>query len=241
MIYIKILVVRDEYLFVGSRMNMRSIVVFGIGPISKTIFYASKKSGKYSIAGFTADKQFIKSDVLCGLPVMAFEEIETRFEPADFDMLVVNVGVAAGTASRKEMFLRAKSKGYNLINYIDDKADTFEDLVLGENNIIMANTHIGPAGSMGDNNFIRENIYLGHDCCIGSHNVLSPGCNVGGSCKIGDLNFVGLGSTIINDIEIRDANLVGAGSLVVKNIQSNGKYMGHPAKKIADMPGRAEA
>jgi sugar O-acyltransferase (sialic acid O-acetyltransferase NeuD family) len=214
----------------------RGIVIFGIGPISKTIFYTSKKSGKYVICCFTADQKYIKTDTLCGLPIIAFEQIEIQFPLEKFDMLVVNMGTVAGTASRKDMFLRAKNKGYNLINYIDDKADTFEDLILGQNNIIMANTHIGPTGTMGDNNFIRENIYLGHDFYIGSHNVLAPGCNLGGSCKIGDLNFIGMGTTVINDIEIKDANLIGAGSLVVKNIGSCGKYIGHPVKRIAEFP-----
>jgi len=210
------------------------IVIFGIGPISKTIFYDSKKSGKYHISCFTADKKYIKTDTLCGLPIIAFEQIEKQYRPEKFDMLVVNAGVAAGTASRKDMFLRAKNKGYKLINYINDKADVLEDITLGHNNIIMSNTHIGPAGTMGDNNFIRENIYLGHDFNIGNHNVLAPGSNFGGSCEIGDLNFIGMGTTIINNIKIKDANLIGAGSLVIRDIESFGKYVGHPAKKIAD-------
>lgn len=211
------------------------LVIFGIGPISKTIFYDIKKSGKYHVCCFTADQQYIKKDTLCGLPIIAFEEIEKQYPPDIFDMLVVNVGVVAGTASRKDMFLRAKNKGYNLINYINDKADVQEDILFGQNNIIMANTHIGPAGIMGDNNLIRENIYLGHDFTIGNHNVLSPGCNFGGSCQIGDLNFVGLGTTIINDIRIKDSNFIGAGSLVITNVESCGKYIGHPAKKIGIM------
>jgi sugar O-acyltransferase (sialic acid O-acetyltransferase NeuD family) len=216
-------------------MNKKcGIVIFGLGPISKTIFYDSKKSGKYVICCFTADQKYIKTDTLYGLPIIAFEQIEIQYPPEKFDMLVVNVGVVAGTASRKDMFLRAKNKGYNLINYINDKADILEDIILGQNNIIMANTHIGPTGNMGDNNFIRENIYLGHDFNIGNHNVLSPGCNFGGSCEIGDLNFIGMGTTVINDIKIKDSNLIGAGSLVIRNIESCGKYVGHPAKRIAE-------
>jgi len=216
-------------------MNKKGgIVIFGIGPISKTIFYASKKSEKYDICCFTADQQYIKKDTLCGLPIRTFEQIEMQYPPQKFDMLVVNVGAVAGTISRKDMFIRAKNKGYNLINYIDDKADVVEDVIIGQNNIIMANTHIGPTGKMGDNNFIRENIYLGHDFNIGNHNFLGPGCNFGGSCQIGDLNFIGMGTVVINNIEIKNDNLIGAGSLVVKNIESRGKYMGHPAKKIAE-------
>jgi sugar O-acyltransferase (sialic acid O-acetyltransferase NeuD family) len=210
----------------------KGIVIFGIGPISKTVFYNSKKSGKYNICCFTADQQYVKTDTLCGLSIIAFEEIEKKYPPENYDMLVVNIGIRAGATSRKDMFLRAKNKGYNLINYIHDKADIQEDIKLGQNNIIMANTHIGPTGTIGDNNFIRENSYLGHDFTIGSHNVLSAGCNLGGLCKIGDLNFIGLGVTVINDIEIMDSNLIGAGSVVVRNIESCGKYVGNPARKI---------
>ncbi len=216
-------------------MNKKnSIVIFGIGPISKTIYYASTKSGRYDICCFTADQKYIKKDSLCGMPIIAFDQIQLHYPPQKFDMLIVNVGFTTGTIARKDMFLRAKAKGYNLINYIDEKADVMEDVILGQNNIIMANTHIGPMGKMGDNNFIRENIYLGHDFNIGSHNTLAAGCNFGGSCKIGNLNFIAMGTTVIHKIEIKDANLVGAGSLVVKNIGSGGKHMGHPANKVSE-------
>ena len=212
--------------------KQRGVVVFGIGPISMTIFYSSRGSKKYDVCCFTADQRYMQDDTLCGLPIIPFEEIDTQYPPKSFDMLVVNVGAVSGTTSRKDMFLRAQGKGYNLINYIDDKADVMEDVILGRNNIIMANTHVGPKGKMGDNNFIRENIYLGHDFDIGDHNFLGPGCNFGGSCRIGDLNFIGMGTTVINNIEINDGNLVGAGTLVIKPIGSYGKYVGHPARRI---------
>ncbi len=212
----------------------RSIVIFGIGPISKTIFYSCRKQKTFDICSFTADQQYIKEDTFCNLPVIAFEEIESLYPPEQFDMLVVNVGAVAGASSRKDMFLRAQQKGYHLVNYIDPKADVVDDVIMGQNNIIMANTHVGPSGKMGDNNFIRENIYLGHNFDIGSHNFLGPGSTFGGSCHIGDLNFVGMAVTFINNITIEDNNLIGAASLVLKNIGIGGKYIGHPAKKIAE-------
>jgi sugar O-acyltransferase (sialic acid O-acetyltransferase NeuD family) len=210
------------------------VIIFGIGPISKTIFYSNKKNEKYKISCFTADQKYIKEKTLCGVPIVPFEKIETHYPPKTYDMLVVNVGSVAGTMSRKDMFLRAKKKGYHLTNYIDDNAHVVQDVTLGQNNIIMGNTHIGPTGIMGDNNFIRENIYLGHDFNVGNHNFLGPGCNIGGSVQIGNLNFIGMGTTVINNIEIKDENLVGAGSLVIRNIESCGKYMGHPVKRITD-------
>ena len=213
----------------------RGIVIFGIGPISKTIFYSCRKHKTFDICCFTADRKYIKEDTLCDLPVVAFEEIESLYPPQQLDMLVVNVGAVAGTASRKDMFLRAQQKGYHLVNYIDPKADVVDNVIMGQNNIIMANTHVGPSGKMGDDNFIRENTYLGHDFNIGSHNFLGSGCTFGGSCHIGNLNFIGLAVTFINDITIEDNNLIGAGSLVIRNIGIGGKYIGHPAKKIAEL------
>ncbi|MCI0499085.1 MAG: hypothetical protein L0Y36_05330 [Planctomycetales bacterium] len=210
------------------------VVIFGIGPISKTIFYACQKSGVCNICGFAADRRYIRDETFCGLPVTAFEEIERLYPPRQFDMLVVNVGAVAGTLSRKDMFLRAKNKRYHLINYIDARAEVVDGAVHGENNIIMSNTHIGPSGRMGDNNFIRENLYLGHDFILGSHNFLGVGCIFGGACRIGDLNFIGLGATVLNDIEIKNANLIGAGSVVIRPIDSGGKYAGNPAKRIGD-------
>lgn len=210
------------------------IIIFGIGPLSRTIFYSSQRSNSCRIACFTADRQYIKEATFCGLPVIAFEEIDQEYPPSDYDMLVVNVGAVSGTISRKDMFLRAGDRGYNFANYIDAKADVMPDLIMGRNNIIMSNTHVGPCGRMGDDNFIRENTYLGHDFIIGDHNFLGPGCSFGGSCRIGDLNFIGMGSTVINDIHIGSGNLIGAGTLVIRNLEDCGRYVGHPAKRVGD-------
>ena len=70
--------------------------------------------------------------------------------------------------SRETMFLKAKNKGYNLINYIEDMVDIAENVVLGENNIIFAQSHLGIHGKMGNNNIIRQNTYLGHDFDMGA-------------------------------------------------------------------------
>lgn len=223
-----------------DKAKRNGIIIYGIGPISKTIFYSSRKNGQFEVSGFTADCQYITSNTFCGKPVISFERVELVYPPDQFDMLVVNVGHVAGAISRKVMFQKALKKGYNFINYIDGKADVTEDVVMGQNNIIMSNTHIGPTGIMGDNNFIRENIYLAHDFNIGSHNFLAGGCNFGGTCVIGDLNFIGIATTVINNIEIQDGNFLGAGSLVVKDIGSRGLYMGHPAKRIRDHAGGTE-
>lgn len=214
-------------------MKTKEIVLFGIGPISRTIFYACRQSGQFQIAGFTADRTYITEKTLCGLPIVPFEEVHQHYRPESYDMLVVNVGSVAGTISRKTMFLRAKEKGYRLVNYIDHKASVADDVVMGENNIVMFGAHVGPSGKMADNNFVRENMYLGHDCQMGSHNFLGPGCNIGGFCQIGDLNFIGMGSTVINTLEIGTHNLIGAGALVIKPIDSFGKYVGNPARWIA--------
>lgn len=212
------------------------VVIFGIGPNSKTIYYACQHSRQYRIAAFAANQQYINEPNLCGLDVVAFEDVQQQYPPESFDMLVVNVGAVAGTTSRKNMFLRAKDKGYSLINYIDAQCSIADDVVMGENNIVMYGAHVGPSGVMGDNNFIRENMYLGHDFHIGDHNFLGPGCNIGGYCRIGDLNFVGMGSTTINNIKIGNHNLIGAGALVIKDVSNNGKHVGNPARKLSDHP-----
>lgn len=210
---------------------MKKVIVFGNTTLSKMLFYDSVNNEDFQIIGFTVEKIYLQHEEFLGLPQIDFELIEKLYPPEEFDMLVVLDGFR-GVRDRETMYLKAKQKGYTLRNYISPKADFSPEITMGENNIILAGSHVGIGGTMGNNNLIRQNVYIGHHFLIGNHNVFAPGCNIGGNCKIKNACYFGLGSTILNALKIEDETLIGAGSVVIRNTEPYSKNVGNPSHII---------
>jgi sugar O-acyltransferase (sialic acid O-acetyltransferase NeuD family) len=210
---------------------MKKVVVYGNTTLSKMLFYDAVGSVDFEIVCFTVDKEYLQNTELLGLPQLDFAKIEKTYPPDEYDMIAVLSGYRC-MRDREKMFLKAKGKGYYLRNYVSPKADFSPTINLGENNIVMAQSHIGIGGSMGNNNIIRQNAYLGHDFHLGNNNFIGPGCSIGGNCMIGNTCFIGLGATITNNITIEDETLIGAGSVVIRNTEPFSKNVGNPAKII---------
>ena len=90
---------------------------------------------------------------------------------------------------------------------------------------------------------IGDNVTLTHGVVILTHdygwsvlkkNGSHKGSVIGAQApvKIGNNVFVGVNSVIVRGVTIGDNVIIGAGSVVSKNCESNGVYVGNPAKRI---------
>ena len=85
---------------------------------------------------------------------------------------------------------------------------------------------------IGDNVTLASNVHiLAHDAST----KLFLGFTKIAKTKIGSNVFIGAGTIILPGVVIGDNVIVGAGSIVTHNLDSNGLYMGTPAKKIMDL------
>lgn len=206
--------------------------MFGINLLNKMLFYDSAQNQDFSIACFTMEKDFLRGRTeFLGLPLVAFEEIQGLYPPAHYDMVVLFTGYRR-MRDRGEKYLLAKSKGYKCRNYISPYADVTPDLVMGENNIILGQTHVGFGGIMGDNNLIWPHVFLAHEFTLGNNVEITGGCKIGGEGEIKDTCYIGLGATIINHTKIAEENLIGAGSVVIRNTEPFSKNVGNPSRVI---------
>jgi sugar O-acyltransferase (sialic acid O-acetyltransferase NeuD family) len=208
---------------------MKKVVIYGNTTVSKMLFYDSLISREFQIVCFAVDQEYLNAKEFLGLPLIAFDQVEKQYPPEEYDMTVVLTGYR-GLRERETMYSRAKCKGYLLRNYISPLADITSEITFGENNIILAQSHIGIEGQMGNNNLIRQNVYLGHNFIMGNNNVISPGCTIGGNCHMKNTSFIGIGATIIDNITIAEETLVGAGSVVIKNTEPYSKNAGNPSR-----------
>src|SRR5262245_2668900 len=106
---------------------MKPVVVFGSGEIAQLAHYFFTHDARYPVAAFTVDAAYLTSASFCDLPVVAFEEIEHRYPPAQYDMFVA-VSYAKVNSLRADKFHAARNKGYSLVSYVSSRATTWPDL-----------------------------------------------------------------------------------------------------------------
>ncbi len=83
---------------------------------------------------------------------------------------------------------------------------------------------------IGDNNLIMAHSHIGHDVKIGSECEICTGSIIGGYAVIEDQVKIKLGCTIRNRKIIGQGSLVGMGSVVVKDVEPGSVVYGNPAK-----------
>lgn len=212
----------------------KDIILYGIGIMAHYVTKVIEKDGLFNIVAYCADGEFVDTGQFLCKPLVSFGEVQEIYPPEAFSMLVL-IGYKR-MRDREKMFLKAMEKGYSLPNCVAGNVNSFDDLVLGQNNIIFSGTYIGVGTVLGNNNIIRPNVYIGHDVSMGDHCYISPGCNIGGGCTIGDMSFIGIGSTITDGRRISRENLVGAGSLILQDTEPFSRYFGSPAVKKGTHP-----
>ena len=115
--------------------------------------------------------------------------------------------------------------------------ETFEGkVIIGSGNKISELVTIqrpqlaGAVTSIGDNNIIMAHSHVGHDAEIGNGCELSTGCIIGGYAKIKGGAKIKLGVTVRNRKTVGYGSICGMGAVVVKDVENGVTVIGNPAK-----------
>ena len=202
---------------------MKKLIIYGNGKIAKTLYQYVKK--KYEVVAFTVDNSFITEKKLLKIPIIPLHEIVNLYSPSNHLMLCA-VGYMNMNAVREKKYNELKEMGFTFTNYIHNSVCIHDDLVIGENNIILENVSIQPGVSIGNSNFFWSNVVLGHGSIIGDTNWIASGSVLGGDCTLKSRSFIGLNASIGHNVVISDDNFLGANVLVSKNTKK-GKVLIH--------------
>jgi UDP-N-acetylglucosamine acyltransferase len=108
---------------------------------------------------------------------------------------------------------------------------------IGNNNVISEFVSIqrpsieGKKTFIGNQNLIMAHSHIGHDASIGSGCEICSGSIIGGYAIIGDGAKIKLGVTIRNRKVIGNFSTIGLGSVVTKDIEPNTIAYGNPARQ----------
>ncbi|HEV2719772.1 MAG TPA: acetyltransferase [Thermoanaerobaculia bacterium] len=210
----------------------RQLVIVGDRPIAEVAFEYFTHDSEYEVAAFTVEHAFLNRDVLFGRPVVAFEDVQERFPPAQVDLFVA-VGYGQMNRLRARLFREGKAKGYKLASFISPRANVWHDAVIGENAFIFESNVIQPFVTIGDDVVLWSGNHIGHHAEVGSHVFISSHVVVSGFVSIGDYSFVGVNATFADNVKVGRDVLVGAGALVLKDAPAGSLFAADGTKPHA--------
>jgi len=211
---------------------MKKVIIFGTGAFAEVAYFYLTQDSDYDVVGFTINKKFITEDKFCGLPVTAFENIESNYPHTKFSMFIA-IGYKNMNKIRAQIFNESKQKGYELISYINSKATVWENLSIGENCFILENNVIQPFVKIGNDVILWSGNHIGHHSTISDHCFISSHVVISGFTKIDSYSFLGVNSTIRDGVTIASECLIGAGALILKNTKKGGIYTSKDANLLS--------
>ncbi len=195
---------------------MSRVVLFGVGAFAEVARFYLTHDSEHEVVGFSVHRDRLDGTEFLGLPVVAFEEIESVFSPSEHEMFIA-VGYARVNQVRAAIYAEAKARGYSLITYVSSKLVQWGDTKIGDNCFIFENQTIQPFVTIGNDVIIWSGNHIGHHSAIGDHCFITSHTVISGFTKIGSYSFVGVNSTLSDNIEIGESNIIGAGSIIMKS------------------------
>jgi sugar O-acyltransferase (sialic acid O-acetyltransferase NeuD family) len=207
---------------------MDSIYILGSSGFAKEVYFLIQSIGSYAVEGFLdiEDKEPVKIGKN-SIPVYSEDHLNQVGPNCLLAMGTGNTTLIGKLANR----FGGKFKFPNLIH--PNTIGYFEDIEMGEGNVITANCIFTTSISIGSYNIFNLNCTIGHDVVIGNCNVINPGVNISGGVKMGDRNLLGVNSTILQFKSIGSDAIVGAGSMVNKDVPDQTTVVGIPAKPLS--------
>jgi len=211
---------------------MAQVILFGIKDLAELAYYYLQTDSEHEVVGFSVHRSFLPRDnIFRGLPVIAFEEIETVFPPDSFYFFapMTHKGM---NKNREKIYHDIKTKGYNFINYVSSKATIFDNLSIGDNNFILEDNTIQPFVTIGSNTVLWSGNHIGHHSRIENNVFITSHVVISGNCIIGQNSFIGVNSAIKECTIIGEATFIAMSTSITQNTEPYSVYTGNPAKKI---------
>jgi sugar O-acyltransferase (sialic acid O-acetyltransferase NeuD family) len=209
----------------------KQVVIVGSGQMAELFFSNFSHSTDYEVAGFAVDAEFSKGGELLGLPLVPFDEIESRFPPQQC-LAFVAIGPVRNNQVRAAKFFELRRRGYRFASYVSPRSEVSPDASIGENVSIGHFCVVGPWARIGDNVLIGSSSIIGHHCHVHSHAFLPAHVIMAGSVIVGERAFVGTGATIRDNVHIGESSVIGAGATILADVEPNSVYVAPSARQL---------
>ncbi len=170
----------------------------------------------YEVVAFSVETPFLKRETLHGLPVLPFETLEQRLDPARHDVFVACTYTQLNRL-RQRLAADAKARGYRLASYVSPRAFVWKNVELGEHCFVFEDNTVQPFVRIGENVVLWSGNHVGHHTAIEPHVFVSSHVVISGFCSIGAHSFLGVNATIANNVKVGADNWIGPNVAVMKD------------------------
>ena len=198
----------------------RKLVVFGKGTIAEVVHACLEADATRHIVAFTVDRRYVSDERYEGLPLVPFDEIESRFPPSSHGLLIA-VGQGDRNRLRARVFGEALAKGYEIESYVDPSVRTYPTNRIGRGCLIFDGVSLQPYAQIGDNVVIRPLAYVGHHTVLEAHCFVAPHAAILGCCRVGEFGFIGANATLASRVTLGPHSVVSAGAVVTRDMPSH--------------------
>ena len=211
------------------------VVIFGTLDTAELAHYYLTNDSKYEVVAFTVNQKYLEEDTFVPrgtdeiYPVVAFEDLESKYPPSEYLLFAPMTGVKMNTL-RKKIYEEGKTKGYKYISYISSKATVCNNKI-GENCFILEDNTLQPFTEIGNNVIMWSGNHIGHHGKIEDHVFFTSHVVLSGHCHVKERAWLGVNATIRDYTTIGEGCLIAMGAMITKNTEDEGFYLGYPAKK----------
>jgi len=210
-------------------MTSRKLVIVGDSSFAEVAYEYFTHDSDYEVVAFAVENKYLRQSSLCGLPVVAFEDLPEKYPPTEHEVYVAIVYTQLNRL-RTRLMEQARAFGYGLASYVSSRAFVWRNVAMGEHCFIFEDNTVQPFVQMGNNVVLWSGNHIGHhsriadNCFISSHVVISGHCEIGANC------FLGVNATLSNNIRVGEDVILGAGALLRKDAEADRIYTGVPAE-----------
>jgi sugar O-acyltransferase (sialic acid O-acetyltransferase NeuD family) len=165
------------------------------------------------------DEASKRGQTIYGVPVRGSVDaslIKADLDDQLFDAVVISV--SGSISFRKATYEKLKAIEIPFATVIHRSAYVGIETTIGDGNVILANTSIGPCAEIGNNNFISAHCNIEHHNILGNHCTFGPGVMTSGSVTIEDEVKFGTGVFIEPRLVLGARSVISSGCIIVKNI-----------------------
>ena len=203
------------------------LVLFGAGELARLAYIGFANNSGYDVVACALTKEYVSSQRLGDLPVVAFENLE-QTHPPDSHALFVAVGYRHVNRDRRALVEDATARGYSLAIFRSPYAHVAADVELRPNTYVFEGAIIQPFVTVGTDVILWSGALVAHDTHIGDHCFIGPNASISGNVTLGDNCFVGVNATIRDGVTVAPDCIIGAGAVIKRDTRPGEVYIAEP-------------
>jgi sugar O-acyltransferase (sialic acid O-acetyltransferase NeuD family) len=195
---------------------MAKVVIFGTSQWAELAHFYLTHDSPHEVVAFTLDRDYLEEKQFKDLPVIAFDELERHYPPAEY-RLFIPISFKRMNHARAQKYEEAHARGYSMISYVSSKATIWPGFKCGENCFIFEDNTIQPFVELGSDIVMWSGNHIGHHSRIKDHVMITSHVVISGCCTIEPFCFFGVNATVRDETIVARETLVGAGVVILKD------------------------